>query len=113
MTIPYQLNWRIRFEQPDDVINPEYGGTVQKWIPVVTVWAEVQDVLPSRAVSVQQGVEIAVRPARIRIRWRPGLESAMRMVVLGQYPRTMQIVAGPAELGRRQGLEFMAEEFST
>ncbi len=26
--------------------------------------------------------------------------------------RIMQIIAGPAELGRREGLEFMVEEYS-
>ncbi|MBY0455256.1 MAG: phage head closure protein [Burkholderiaceae bacterium] len=107
-----QLNRRIRFERLDDVTDPNFGGSTQQWVPVVTVWAQVQDVLPSRAETVQQGVEITSRPARIRIHWRPSLTSAMRIVVLGQYPRTMQIVSGPAELGQRQGLEFMAEEFS-
>jgi hypothetical protein len=27
--------------------------------------------------------------------------------------RTLQIVSGPAELGRRDGLEFICEEYST
>lgn len=108
-----QLTQRIRFERLDDATNPDFGDSTQQWVPVATVWAQVQDVLPSRAETVQQNVEITSRPARIRIRWRPDLTSAMRIVVLGQYPRTMQIVSGPAELGRRQWLEFMTEEFST
>lgn len=104
------LDRQIRFERLDDATDQNFGGSTQQWVPVATVWAQVQDVLPSRAETVQQNAEITSIPARIRIRWRPGLTSAMRIVVLGQYPRTMQIVSGPAELGRRQWLEFMAEE---
>lgn len=106
------LDRQIRFERLEPATDPHYGGSTQQWVPVATMWAQVQDILPSRAETVQHSVEITSRPARIRTHWRPDLTSTMRIVVLGQYPRTMQIVAGPAEMGRRQWMEFMAEEVS-
>ena len=86
-------------------------GTAQiAWTPIATVWAEVRDLLPSRSENVAEGVTIARRPARIRMRWRDDISSDMRLIARG---RTLQIVSGPAMLGNRQYLELMAEEAST
>jgi hypothetical protein len=41
--------------------------------------------------------------------YRAGLTAAMRFV---EGDRVMQIISGPAELGFRDGLEFMVEEYS-
>lgn len=72
-------------------------------------WAEVQDVLPSRGESIADGINIAKRPARIRCNYRTDITSDMRVKFDG---RTLKIVAGPAELGRREGLEVVCEELS-
>jgi len=83
----------------------------EKWETVVAgVYAEVKDILPSRAEKLADGLTIANRPARVRIRWREGITADMR-ILFGT--RTMQIVAGPVELDRRDGLEMMAEDYST
>lgn len=107
-----KFDQRIKFERLTNVTDTDYGGSAQQWIEVATVWAQIQDVLPSRAESVQHAVNIASRPARIRIHWRAGLNSSMRITVLCASPRVLQIVSGPAELGNREAMEFMAEEFS-
>lgn len=106
------LNRRIRFERLTDAQNPDYGGSAQQWVAVATVWAQVQEVLPSKSEAVTHGIRIATRPTRIRMHWYPEITSDMRIVVLGASPRTLQIIAGPAELGHRDALELMAEEFS-
>jgi SPP1 family predicted phage head-tail adaptor len=77
---------------------------------VATVRANIEDVLPSRGEQMAQVVNIASRPARIRIRYRDDITANMR-VIYGA--RTMEIVAGPAEIGRREGLELMVVEYST
>jgi head-tail adaptor len=77
---------------------------------VTEAWVGIKDMLPSRGERLADGINVATRPARLRMRWREGMTSDMRFV-LGS--RIMQIVAGPAELGRRDGLEFMVEEYST
>lgn len=103
-------NRRVVIQERSETTDPIYGTPVVSWVPVATVWAEVQDMIPSRAERIAEGVSIARRPCRVRMLYRDGLDSTMRFV-LGS--RTLRIVSGPAELGFREGLEFVAEELST
>lgn len=80
------------------------------WGTHATVFAQVQDILPSRAQSIADGLSIARRPCRIRCHWRDDITSDMRIDFEG---RKLRIVSGPVEIGRRKGLEMMAEEWST
>ncbi|PTQ12955.1 phage head-tail adaptor protein [Sphingomonas oleivorans] len=101
------LDRRIAFERPVTGEGFDDAGS-GIWAPVCTVWAQVRDVLPSRAERLADGLTIVNRPARIRIRYREDITSDMRILY---GTRVMQIVAGPVELGRREGLEMMAEEY--
>ncbi len=103
---PGTLNRRVRIEQPTaaDGFDGAGSGT---WGLVAEVWANVQDMLPSRGEKLAEGINVTARPARVRIRFREGITSNMRFVMGG---RVMQIISGPAELGFRDGLEFMVEE---
>lgn len=109
----------ISFEQRETTQDPIYGTTVEgDWLPFSQAWAEVQDVLPSRAEAVTDGINIARRPARIRIDYMDGagLTSSMRILIPsdGFSPeRILRIIAGPAQKGRRDEWEFVAEELST
>ncbi|WP_370308334.1 phage head closure protein [Sphingobium abikonense] len=102
------LDRRVRIERPVAAEGFDAAGSGE-WEPVITVWANVQDMLPSRGERLAEGINVAARPARVRIRYRTGITPAMRFVI-GE--RIMQIVSGPAELGRREALEFMVEEYS-
>lgn len=113
-----KMNRRIRIERP--VADESFAGAGSgTWEPVKEVWAEVQDVLPSRSERLSDGFNIAARPARVRIWWRPAITPAMRFVLLRKtggevmVDRVMQIVAGPAEIEGRKRLEFMVEDYST
>ena len=112
----------VRLERPvpDDSFDGAGSGT---WALVEEIWAEIVDLLPSRTDGerVVVGINFAERPARVRVRYRPDLTSAMRLVdgavMVGEDvdysgARIMQIVTVPAELGRREGLEFMVKDFS-
>ena len=103
-----KLDRRVLIQRPvpDDSFDGAGSG---QWVDVATVWANVEDALPSRAERLADGINVASRPARVRMRHRSDVTSSMRFVVAN---RIMQIVAGPAELGRRDGLEFMVEEYS-
>lgn len=106
-----RLDRRITFQARGAATDARLGTRkAGGWGDHVTVWAEVQDVLPSRAERLDESINIARRPARIRIRYRRDITSDMR-IVYGE--RILQIVAGPVEIGRRDGLELMAEEFSS
>lgn len=101
------LDRRVRIERP--VADGGFDGAGSgSWALVAEVWANVRDALPSRGERLADGMNIASRPSRVRIRYRDDVSSAMRFVL---SDRIMQIVAGPAELGRREGLEFMVEEY--
>jgi len=106
------LNQRVRFEAPSTTEDAKYGPQPGPWTTVATVWANVQEVLPSRAEKAQ-GIRIEARPARIRIRYRTDITSAMRVVLVDRGSRVLKIVSGPAELGRKEGLEIMGEAYST
>ena len=108
-----RLDQQIRIEQRSTTQESVYGTLADTWTTFATVWAQVQDVLPSKAESQAEGIRIAERPARVRIRYLDGLSSDMRIVLIDRGNRLMKIATPPAELGRQQGMEFMAVEFST
>jgi len=86
------------------------GHVVNHWLRVAAPWAEVIDILPSRSERVAEAIDISARPCRIRMRYREDIDASMRVKIGG---RLLKIIAGPAELGRRQGTEIVAEELST
>lgn len=100
------LDRLIRIERPiaDAALDGAGSGS---WQLVAEVSAEVQDVLPSRGETVAVGTTMT-RPARVRMRYRTDVTPDMRFVDGG---RALYIVAGPAVLGRQEGLEFVAAEY--
>lgn len=105
-----RLNRSLRIERPiaGEGFADAGSGT---WSPVDEVWAEVQDVLPSRGERLSaSGINLAARPARVRMRYRDDITSDMRFVM---GARVMQIISGPAEIGFREAVEFMVEDYST
>lgn len=108
-----RLDQRIRIEQRSTTQESTYGTLADTWTTFSTVWANVQEVLPSKGESQADGVRIAERPARVRIRYLDGLSSDMRIVLLDRGNRVMKIATPPVELGRKNGMEFMAADFST
>lgn len=107
------LDRRIRIEQQGTTTDATYGPQPGSWTTYATLWATVQEALPSRGERLAEGVRIAERPARVRTRYVEGITSAMRIVYLDRGNRVMKILTPPVELGRRQGLEFMAADYST
>lgn len=111
-----ELDRKVRIERPvaDNSLDGAGSGT---WELVKIVSASVRDMLPSRGERLAEGLNIASRPARVRIRYRKGVTPDMRFALLKKQgnawvvERVMQIVAGPAELGRREAMEFMVEEY--
>ncbi|WP_397578462.1 head-tail adaptor protein [Sphingorhabdus sp.] len=104
------LDTRIRIERKLVTRDPQYGTEQVTWGQFAYVWAEVRDILPSKAERLADSVQIARRPARIRIRYLAGLVADMRVIFDN---RIHQIVSGPATLGRREAMEIMVEEHSS
>lgn len=101
------------------------GAGSGSWAPVCECWAEVQDVLPSntdRDEKLASGISTTSRTSRVRMSYRSGINSDMRILIgrnvwdeqgeaAWRTDRTMQIITEPAEMGRRDGLEFMVEDY--
>jgi len=104
------LDTRIRIERKVVTYDPHYGTEQVNWTEFACVWAEVKDILPSRAERLADSIQIGRRPARIRIRYLEGLAADMRIIIDN---RTHQIISGPAMLGRRAAMEIMVEELSS
>ncbi len=100
---------RVSIERPvaDNTLKGAGSGA---WAPLDEVWASVVDVLPGRSERLADGINLATRPARVRIRFRSDITANMRFVM---GSRIMQIISGPAEIGRGEELEFMVEDYST
>lgn len=106
---PGRFKDRVAILQPGRVQESRYGTQQVAYTELATVWAEVRDMLPSRAERIAENLEISRRPCRVRMRWRNDVRTDMR---LRFGTRTMRILA-LAEVGRREVLELMAEELTT
>jgi head-tail adaptor len=109
-----RMKHRIRIEQPvaDDSLDGAGSGN---WSTLQDeVSAEIEDMLPSRGERMANGINVASHPARVRMRYRTDIKASMRFVDItdGTAGRIMQIIAGPAYLGRNL-VEFMVEDYST
>jgi head-tail adaptor len=114
-----RLDRRVRIEKP--VPNASFTGAGKgAWEKVADTRASIQDALPSRGERLADGLNATTRPARVRMRYRADLDAAMRLVLLRfdsltnawvPADRIMQITTVPAELGRRDGIEMMVEDY--
>lgn len=103
-------NRLITFEARTGTQDATYGTRSYGWADHAQEWAEVQDILPSRGENFADGLEIQRRPTRIRTLYRDDITSDMRVKV---GDRTLEIIAGPVELGNREGLEMVCEDYSS
>jgi head-tail adaptor len=100
-----------------------YGTEVINWLPLVVepgsptvaapVFADWQDVMPSRSEAVKQGLDVARNQSRVRIPYRGDVDSSMRIVRKGTPDVVYSIVGGPAIIGRREQLEMVVERYSS
>jgi len=106
------LNTRCRIEYPV-IAAGDYGEPVTTWALLAVVWASVQDALPSRSETVREGLTVARNQTRWRARYRTDVDSSMR-IIINRPPETIyQIVGGPAELGKHEGIECVLEKYSS
>jgi len=109
-----QFDRRITIQRPTMVDDGEYGPQPGEWETVFArVPAQVWDVLPGNAERNGQAIDMSEKPARVRIRYLRGISSDMRVIVHNEVDTIHQISAGPAEIGRREWLEFTIKEFSS
>lgn len=117
-----QLDRRVTIERPPVYDDPDLGpqpappGT--PWdLVAARVPAQLMDDLPSKSERTAEGIKIAERPARVRIRYMSGITSDMRVTLHDGEDSSgnvvFQIAGGPAEIGRREWTEFTVKAYST
>lgn len=109
------LDRRIEIQQKAVVLDSVYGTETIAWIPLASIWANVQDAMPSKQETVvEDGLSLKTGRTRIRFRYDFSITPDCRIVIRQPYVRTLQIVGGPAEIGgRRAFMEILCEEFTS
>jgi len=94
-------------KQPDNPDQPvdEFGQPIDDWVDVCTVWASIEALRGREYFTAQQTV--AQSDHRVTIRYRSGIEPAMRLVH-GQRVFDIQAVLDRA--GERRWLELICKE---
>jgi len=114
MVAPFRKDDLVTIERRTGAMDPEYGTQVDAWeVVAANVWANVQDVLPSRSEATTAHVRIAKSSVRLRVQADIAITSDMRVLLQSRGGAVMQIVAGPALLDDRRHNEFMLEGYSS
>jgi len=86
------------------VTRDSFGGQVETWADVVTVWASVK---PLRGDEVYDATgKIAQRAVEIKIRYREDVTTLLRL----QYEAANYDITDVSELGRRDGLKLVCQQ---
>lgn len=99
---PGKLREKVRIEEPAGV-DPATGDQRSGWVPVASVWAEVEDI-PGRSTQAEtskSNVRADVLAVRVTIRNRPGITGACRVIQLSGNVRSLQIMGPGAEIKNR------------
>jgi head-tail adaptor len=118
-----ELDRRVIVEKKVVTPDPVYGTELVTWAPLVVLpgsppvaaplWAKVEDARPSRSESVKQGLAVAKNQVTVTLRYRADINSAMRITEIDAPSRVLQIVGGPAQIGRRKWIEVVCETISS
>jgi len=106
-----KLDRRIRFEQKSVVKDPDYGSEVITWITYKEAWAQIVDVTARNQETTNSDLRLLKRPCKVTVRYDTGIDATMRIVVLDREDRVLEIISKPAEIGRQEAMEFMAEDY--
>lgn len=114
MAAPFKCDEQVSVQHDVGGVDPSYGTPIESWSVLLDhYWANVQDVLPSRAESVDNGLRIGVQRSRLRMQGAGGVTGKMRAVLHNRGDLVMQIIAGPALLDDRVHYEFILENYSS
>lgn len=110
-----QLDRRITLMKPTTVEDPLYGPQLgPEAVFAERIPAQRLDDRPGKSESVEGGLRLAGHPATIRIRYMRGVTSDMRVILhedTGDLSYSM--TSTPAEIGRKEWLEFTVKAFSS
>ena len=105
-----KLDRYVRIEQKSVTNDPDYGSEVVTWVPYKNAWASILDVTTKMQESTNSDLRQLKQPTRVQMRYDATIDVTMRLVVV-ETGRILNIVSQPAEIGRREAIEFMAENY--
>lgn len=112
MAAPFKCDEKVSIEHDIGATEDEYGTKIPDWQPLLArYWANVQDELPSRAESVDNGLKSSTQKSRLRMQGAGNVTGKMRAVLHSRGGKVMQIVSGPAMLDDRVHYEFRLEAY--
>ena len=103
----------IRIEQKTVTQDSDYGSEVVSWTLYKECWASIQDITTNRMHEYTfANLRSMSRPCKVMVRYDEGIDPTMRIVCLDRNNRILEIVSKPGELGRREAMEFIAQDYS-
>ena len=96
---------RIIEIQRRTVTRDSFGGEIETWVKLDTVWAHVNQTGADEAFRNESNREQATRDARMTIHWRDDLDETMRVI----YDERAWDIRGIAEIGFRRKLELLTQ----
>ncbi len=106
-----KLDKFIRIEQKSVTNDANYGSEVIAWVPYKECWAQINDITTRSQESTNSDLRLLKRPCKVLVRYDAGIDATMRIVMLDENDRVLQIISKPAEIGRKEAMEFMAEDY--
>lgn len=105
-----KLDRYVRVERKQVTQDPDYGSEVVTWVLYKNAWASILDVTTKMQESTNSDLRQLKQPTRVQMRYDASIDVTMRLVV-ADTGRVLNIVSQPAEIGRREAIEFMAENY--
>lgn len=105
-----KLDRYVRIEQKSVTQDPDYGSEVVTWVTYKNAWASILDVTTKMQESTNSDLRQLKQPTRVQMRYDASIDVTMRLVVV-DTGRILNIVSQPAEIGRHEAIEFMAENY--
>ena len=109
-----ELDRRITLLKPGTTIDPLYGPQPgDDTVFASRISARKWDDKPGDTETTEGGLRMSGYPATVRIRYRKGVTSDMRVILHGDTDQVYEITSTPAEIGRREWLEFTIQGYSS
>lgn len=104
------LDVRLRILRTVNTQDGKFGAATPGLVFFDTVWGRWRDVRTGRDETQREGLVIGRRQALVTIRYRGDIDASM---AFQRGDRIATIVGGPAELGRKEYLEMLVEDYTT
>lgn len=106
-----KLDRYVRVEKKSVTQDDDFGSEQITWVKHVDAWAQVTDITSKMQESTVNDLRLLKRPCKVIMRYDDTITADMRLVLLDRKDRVLQIVTNPAEIGRKDAIEFTAEEY--